>query len=135
MTDDTKKILEDLEKRLQEDELLMDMPESILEEPDEQSVSQVLDQLMTEPAFEDPDQMSVAQGDVEAYHNYSNDYGQEQQYDDVDMDMEQEYGVEEKPERTVNKQDLLQIILMAIASFLCLGIIGVLIYWIETFLS
>ncbi len=135
MTDDTKKILEDLEKRLQEDELLMDMPESILEEPDEQPVSQVLDQLMTEPAFEDPDQMSVAQGDVEAYHNYSNDYGQEQQYDDVDMDMEQEYGVEEKPERTVNKQDLLQIILMAIASFLCLGIIGVLIYWIETFLS
>lgn len=132
MTDDTKKILEDLEKRLQEDDLLTDMPDSILEEPDEQSVTQVLDRLMTEPAFEDPDQMSVAQGDVEAYHNYSNDYGQEQEYGDVDM--EQTYGAAEKPERTAGRQDLIQIILMAVASFLCLGIIGVLIYWIETFL-
>lgn len=132
MTEDTKKILEELEKELQEDDLLMDMPDSILAKPDERTVSQVLEQLMAEPAFEDPDQLSVAKGDVKTYHNYSNDYGQEQEY--CDTNTEQEYGVEEKPDRTAWKQDRLQIILMAIASFLSLGIICVLIYWLEKIL-
>lgn len=132
MMEDTKKLLEELEKQLQTDELLMDMPDSLLEGPDEQTVSQVLEQLMAEPAFEDPDQMSVAQGDVQAYHNYSNDYGQEPQ----DEAVEQEYddGAQPEPDQRAWKQDRLQIILMAAASFLSLGIIGVLIYWIEKFL-
>lgn len=127
MTDDTKKVLEDLEKRLQEDDLLIDLPHSILEEPDDQSVGEVLDQLMEEPAFEDPDQLSVAQGNVEQYQNYSNDYGQEQQYG---VDTAQEQDMKRK-----KKQDKIIITLMAIASFLCVGIIGVLIYWMENFLG
>lgn len=127
MTDDTKKVLEDLEKRLQEDDLLLDLPHSILEEPDDQSVGEVLAQLMEEPAFEDPDQLSVAQGDVEQYQNYSNDYGQEQQYG---VDAEQERNMKRK-----KREDKIVITLMAIASFLCVGIIGVLIYWMEHFLG
>lgn len=131
MTDDTKKILEELERELQEDDLLTDLPQSILGEPDEQSVSQVLDQIMTEPAFEDPDQLSVAQGNVASYQNYSNDYGQGHEPEPDG----QIYG--EDPHKNVKKaarqQDRLTIILMAIASFLSLGIICVLIYWLETF--
>lgn len=131
MTEETKKILEELERELQEDELLTDLPGSILEEPDDQSVSQVLDQLMTEPAFEDMDQLSVAQKNVETYHNYSNDYGQESCAAE-----EQEYGeVHMKENIAERRQDRLMIALMIIASFLSLGIIAVLIYWIETFLS
>lgn len=135
MTEDTKKLLEELEKELQTDDLLTDLPDSLLEEPDEQTVSQVLEQLMAEPAFEDPDQMSVAQGDVDAYHNYSNDYGQEPQAEED----QQVYGdagqlPEDEEEDVATKQEKLQIILMGAASVLSLGIIGVLIYWLEKLL-
>ena len=44
---------------------------------------------------------------------------------------------EEKPEkkRDKKKDDLTLTILMAVASGLCLGIVGILIYWIEAFLK
>ena len=48
---------------------------------------------------------------------------------------------EDMPKKTISRkyakkrEDRYLVILMAIASFLCLGIIGVLIYWLEVFLK
>ena len=67
-----------------------------------------------EPAFEDPDQTRAADGDV-PYNNFANDYGKE----------EQDAEAAEKA-----KNDKVSIGLMLGACGLCLGIIGILIYWI-----
>ena len=68
----------------------------------------------TEPAFEDPDQTRPADGDV-PYNNFANDYGKEEQ------DAEAEIKA---------RNDKIAIGLMLGACGLCLGIIGILIYWI-----
>ena len=39
------------------------------------------------------------------------------------------------PSQSTSKEDKWQTILMAVACLLCLGIIGVLIYWLEVFLK
>ena len=68
----------------------------------------------TEPAFEDPDQTRVPDGDV-VYNNFANDYGKEEQDEEA---------------RIRAKNDKIAIGLMLSACVLCLGIIGILIYWI-----
>ena len=67
-----------------------------------------------EPAFEDPDQTRPAEGDV-PYNNFANDYGKEEQ--------DEEAAKKQKNEK-------IAIGLMLAACALCLGIIGILIYWI-----
>lgn len=136
MTEDTKKILEDIERELllsqepmEEDELLADLPEILTQEDKQQQVDAALERILEDSgiedmAFEDPDLTYVPQEPAEVY-NYYNDYGRELP--------------EEPEEKSVakrkKKEDNTLIVLMAIASFLCLGIIGVLIYWVEAFLK
>ena len=139
MTEDTKKILEEIERELllaqdpmEEDELLADLPEILLEEDKQQQVDAALERILSESnaegaAFGDPDMTSVPQEPVNVY-NYYNDYGRE-------IPEEAEDTKVKKSAAKKKKEDLTLIILMAVASFLCLGIIGVLIYWIETFLK
>lgn len=136
MTEDTKKILEEIERELllsqepmEEDELLADLPEVLTQEDKQQQVDvaleRILEDSMTEDmAFEDPDLTYVSQepGDI---YNYYNDYGR-----DLPEEEPEEISMAKK-----KKEDNTLIVLMAVASFLCLGIIGVLIYWVETFLK
>lgn len=136
MTEDTKKILDEIERELllaqdpmEEDELLADLPESLLEEDKQQQVDAALERILSESlpegaAFEDPDRTSVPQEPVNVC-NYYNDYGR-----DISEETKEKKAVARK-----KKEDKTLIILMAVASFLCLGIIGVLIYWIEMFLK
>lgn len=136
MTEDTKKILDEIERELllaqdpmEEDELLADLPESLLEEDKQMQVDAALERILSESqsegaAFEDPDQTNVPQEPVNVC-NYYNDYGR-----DIPEESQKE-----EPEAKKKKEDMTLVILMAVASFLCLGIIGVLIYWIEAFLK
>jgi len=138
VTEDTKKILEEIERELllsqdpmEEDELLADLPECLTQEDKQQQVDAALERILEEsqlegPAFEDPDATHASQEPVNVC-NYYNDYGR-----DVPEETK-----EEKPEkkRDKKKDDLTLTILMAVASGLCLGIVGVLIYWIEAFLK
>ena len=155
--DDTKKELERLEKALLADEtvavphleedLTEDLPEDLTaeldselaaelllaesedalpEEPEEMDDA-VLDALLAEvsgPAFDDPD----AIGEVDetmVFRNFSNDFGKDlTRYGD-----EEEKSPEEK-----KRDDKIVIGLEIAACALCLGIIGMLIYWLVAFL-
>lgn len=137
MTEDTKKILDEIERELllsqdpmEEDELLADLPECLTQEDKQQQVDAALERILADSmpegaAFEDPDSINMPQEPVNVY-NYYNDYGR-----DIPEETEEEPVAKKKKK----KDDTTLIVLMAIASFLCLGIIGVLIYWIETFLK
>ncbi len=112
--------LERLEQELlkdipMDDDLLADIPRSLWESTPATPTEEVL----PEPAFEDPDF-------------------------DISLDLEteepQEEPMKEKMTKNIKKaakarEDKWLIALMIIASFLCLGIIGVLIYWMEAFLK
>lgn len=137
MTEDTKKILDEIERELllsqdpmEEDELLADLPECLTQEDKQQQVDAALERILADTlpegaAFEDPDSTPVPQEPVNVY-NYYNDYGR-------DLPEEPE---EKKPmAKKKKKDDTTLTVLMAVASFLCLGIIGVLIYWVEMFLK
>ena len=90
----------------------------------------MLEELMAEvngPAFDDSDAMAVSD-ETMVFHNFSNDYGK-------DLDG---YG-EAEPEKVVDEQtkkrdDKIVIGLMIAACALCLGILGMLIYWLVAFL-
>ena len=113
MRDDTKQELERLERELLD------------QEPEEDILDgAIIQDLMqeTEPAFEDPDMIHTPKEPM-VYCNYSNDYGR-------DLKQFAESGGQE-PEK---KEDKLLIGLMIAASGLCLGIIGVLIYWLVAYL-
>lgn len=142
MSNERQKALEQLQKELLEDDLLGEegensFPDNLLDdlptalfdnskpaEP-EFSLEDILSEEQTEviPAFEDPDEIHEPEEPME-YRNYSNDYGRDT-----------EESAMEKNKKKQKIEDNWQIILMAIASFLCLGIIGVLIYWMEVFLK
>ena len=143
MSNERQKALEQLQKELLEDDLLEDtestnLSDNLLDDlptalfnnpttPDEPEFS--LEEILAEefeevvPAFEDPDKIHMPKEPME-YHNYSNDYGRDSE--DTDLD-------NKKKKQKI--EDNWQIALMAVASFLCLGIIGVLIYWMEVFLK
>ena len=67
-----------------------------------------------EPAFEDPEQICEPEGEMQ-YNNFANDYGKEPA---------------DAAERQ-KKLDKIHIGLMIAACVLCLGIIGILIYWLN----
>ena len=116
--EDTRKELERLEKELlTEDELPVPFTDDDVFLHDD-----ILREILSEdkkPAFPDPDKIYEPEEPME-YHNYSNDYGQESL----------------KEARLMKKQkknEKVIIGLMITASVLCLGIIGMLIYWLEVF--
>ena len=109
MTEDTRKELERIEKELLEQE-----PVDILQD-------EVILSVMAEPAFEDDVTIHAPSGPM-LYRNFSNDYGRE---------LEEEVPVKE-PQRP--RKDRVDTVLMFTASALCLGIIGVLTYWLIKFL-
>ena len=147
MNEDMKRVLEELEKDLLEeeiveeapqnsafdDDLLIDMPQSITQSTTaEEDIDAILADFLAEgeedteaveveaaPAFEDPDKPDFPEEPV-TYCNYSNDYGND--------------GEEMKKKSKAAKEDKWQIILMGIACGLCVAIIGVMIYWLEAFL-
>ena len=75
-----------------------------------------------EPAFEDPDQICDPEGEMR-YNNFANDYGKNTEAD----------GDEEDEALRAARNEKIQIGLMIAACALCLGIIGILIYWINMF--
>lgn len=148
MNEDMKRVLEELEKDLlneelvndapqsntaSDEDLLMDMPQSITQNTTaEEDIDAILADFLAEgeedvaaadeavPAFEDPDKPDFPDEPV-TYCNYSNDYGN----DGEDM---------KKKSKTSTKEDKWQIALMGVACGLCVAIIGVMIYWLEAFL-
>ena len=119
MTDDRKEALEELEKELLDEDLLSDMPESLVnidtwnwdEEKDlPESTFSFADTAETTTADEEEDFQIINQ-EAEVHPMRKNT----------------------RKATSQRQEDKWQIILMAIASFLCLGIIGVMIYWLETF--
>ena len=114
MDKDTREELERLEQ-----ELLADLPET-----DELSEEDLLADVDLEEVFaEVADPVEISGED--AYSNFSGDYSDElQEFADN--------GGEEPPKRYFG--DKLTIGLMITVSALCLGIIGMLIYWLNAFL-
>ena len=142
MSNERQKALEQLQKELLEDDLLSetsdsgfsdnlldDLPAGLFDNSKPAEPEFSLEDILSEeqesviPAFEDPDRIHTPAEPME-YRNYSNDYGRDA-----------EEAAMKKKQRKQKNEDNWQIILMAIASFLCLGIIGVLIYWMEVFLT
>ena len=74
------------------------------------------------PAFDDPDQTVIASEPV-AYCNYSNDYGK-----DIEKAAEEEAALKKK-----KRDDNTIINLLSVAAGLCVGIIGILVYWLVKF--
>lgn len=134
MNDDMKRVLEEMEKDLLEDDLLEDMPQKLTQDvTSEEEIDAILADFLAEsdedtqaadgeaaPAFEDPDKPHFSDEPV-VYCNYSNDYGN----DGEEM---------KKKAKASAKEDKWQIALMGVACGLCVAIIGVMIYWLETFL-
>ncbi len=106
MKDDTREELERIEKEL----LAEDAPTQVL--PDTDEVDQMIKELLAEPAFDDPDRIHDPEEPL-VYCNYSNDYGRD---------------LKKK------REDKILTGLMITASVLCLGIIGILIYWLNAYL-
>ena len=131
MNEDMKRVLEELEQDLLDEDLLEDMPQKLKDtKKEEDDIDVILAKLLeesddniglyveNEPAFEDPDKLDITEEPV-VYCNYSNDYGN-------DAPRKEQAAPEEDP-----TEDKWLIGLMGVASALCLGIIGVLIYWLN----
>ena len=116
--EDTQKELERLEKELLEEEEA-DVDKAVDEILLDEDLLRVIMTADAEPAFDDPDKIHEPEGPM-VYRNFSNDYGNDQQADDQ---------AEQK------KKDKTIIGLMIAASCLCLGIMGILLYWLLTFLT
>lgn len=109
--EDTNKELERLQQELlaEESNDLDELLADFLEEP--------------LPAFDDPEKIYDPKEPM-VYCNYSNDYGKDlQEFAENGDDMKKK-----------KKDDKTLIGLMLTASVLCLGILGILIYWLEEFL-
>ena len=130
MKDDTREELERIEKELLdaepvEDTMVIRMPLEETAAPEE-SLEDLLNDTMvqdilSQPGFEDAEQVRDAQ-EPEIFCNFSNGYGR---------DLEQT----EDPESKKARSDRIDIGLMIASSALCLGIIGIMIYWCVRFLG
>ena len=116
--EDTQKELERLEQELLEEEKT-DIDKAVEEILLDEDLLREVMSADAEPAFEDPDKIHEP-AEPMVYCNYSNDYGKDQQ-----EDTQQE---QKKKDKTI-------IGLMITASALCLGIMGILLYWLLTFLK
>ncbi len=110
------------------DEILERIQKELLDEEETISLDDILEDeelnaLLNEkpvPAFEDPEQICEPEGEMQ-YNNYANGYGESEQE-------------EEDQEEQEKKRDKVLIGLMITASVLCLGILGILIYWLAVLL-
>lgn len=120
--EDTRKELERLEQELLADEA-MTLTEKELDELflDDDLLREVMAEDAA-PAFEDPDKIHEP-AEPMVYCNYSNDYGK-------DLRKTADASVEETAKK---KNDKVIMGLMIAASVLCVGIIGIMIYWLEAF--
>lgn len=151
MNEDIKRVLEELEQDLWKDEpaetapvenkmteedLLEDVPQKLKDNQntpnhsspsEEDDIDAILARILAEndefvgvnqPAFEDPDKLDIVEEPV-AYRNYSNDYGSHAA------------GKSRSARKRNKSEDKWLIALMSVASVLCLGIIGVLVYWMQ----
>lgn len=136
MNEDMKRVLEELEQDLLDDDLLEDIPRKLKDnKTEEDDIDAILERILAEPddsidgygetapAFEDPDKPRIS-GEPVTYCNYSNDYGNDAADADVKAEKEE-----------ARKEDQWLVALMGVASALCLGIIAVLVYWLVTFLK
>jgi hypothetical protein len=141
VNEDMKRVLDELEHDLLDDDLLEDIPQNLNKKSEDDVLDEILARILAEsddfvgdngeiaPAFEDPDKLNIAQ-EPEVYCNYSNDYGNERRKRARTADQEAEMA-----KKRSKKDDKWLIALMGVASGLCLGIIAVLIYWLEAFLK
>lgn len=111
--------MDDRQKELEriEEELL----EELLREEREKEEQK---QEAPKPAFENPDEIRDPEEPL-VYCNFSNDYGKEQERERQ----------EKAALRKKKKDEKIIIGLMLAVSVLCIGIIGVFIYWLETLLK
>ena len=109
--DRRKEELERIEKELlaEEDTIEMSVEEILADE----ELNALLDD-KNEPAFDDPEEIREPEGEMQ-YNNFANDYGKE----------DEEAAAKEK------KDEKIVIGLMIASCVLCLGIIGVLIFWLN----
>lgn len=115
---DTQEELDRLEQELLADEELSE--ENI--ELDEDLLTEVMEEF-SEPAFDAPEKIRIpAEGVV--YSNFANDYGEDLEHLAATGETE-----------TKKKNDKVIIGLMITASVLCLGIIGILVYWLNAFFA
>lgn len=125
MKDDRSEELERLEKELLaamegHDEEQVEF-ETVDEEPDILA-DDLIREVLAEPAFEDTDRIHEPEEPL-VYCNYSNDYGRELE------EFAENGGKTDK-----KKADKVDMALMITASALCLGIIGVMAYWLVMYL-
>jgi len=117
--DDTQRELERIEQ-----ELLL--TEEAYDQDAEEDIIQVLLAEQDGPAFDDPEKIHDPEEPM-VYRNFSNDYGNEPK------------DQEEKPRKSGKSKkrhrDRVLAGLMVTASVLCLGILGILVYWLEAFLK
>ena len=111
--EDTQKELERLERELLEEEK-SEVDKAVDEILLDEDLIRVIMSADAEPAFDDPDKIHEPEEPM-VIRNFSNDYGKEPQ---EDTDMKQK------------KKDKTIIGLMITASALCLGIMGILLYWL-----
>ncbi len=117
--------MEDTQKELErlEQELLVEEKSDIDKEVDEILLDEELLREVkpadAEPAFDDPEKIHEPVEPM-VYRNFSNDYGKDQQGD---------------TENEQKKKDKVVIGLMIAVSALCLGIMGILLYWLLAFLN
>lgn len=137
MKDDTREELERIEKELLsaepvEDTMVIHVPLEEVPSPEEDGKEASLEDflndtmvqdILSQPGFEDAEQVRDAQ-EPEIFCNFSNGYGR---------DLEQ--AEENAPETEQAKSDRIDIGLMIASSALCLGIIGIMIYWCVRFLG
>ena len=114
MGNDTPEELERIEKELLTEDETQVLPEVFFE-------NALDDEDLTKPAFEDATEIHDTEEPL-VYCNYSNDYGRETQ--------EQEKAAQ----RRAKKDEAWTTGMMFLVSGLCLGIIGVLIYWLVAWL-
>ena len=119
MKEDTQMELERIEQALLAES---DMPALVLDEPivNENDLDAIV-QEFSGPAFDDPEEIHEPEEPM-VYCNFSNDYGK---------DLPQENASEEAAKKGPDKVVLG---LMIAVCGLCLGIIGVLTYWLNAFL-
>ena len=118
MTDDRKESLEKLENELLSDDLLSDMPESLVND----------DVWVWDEEKDLPE-------DTFSFDDAGEEIPAEEPVQVVNEEIEVNTMRRKKKMSAQQREDKWLIILMAIASFLCLGIISVMIYWLEVFLK
>ena len=138
MDEDMKRVLEEFEQDLLNEEPQEDVPQE-KKGHKEDEFDAILAKILAEseepaslysaavPAFEDPDKPNIS-GKPVTYRNYSNAYGNNRKKGHFAA-----FEEENMAKKRAKKSDKWLIILMSIASVLCLGIIGVLIYWLKIF--